>query len=615
MTVSRAERLAAAAAFGVMLIGLSGDAAAAPESDAARGMSIGPLAQSDTAGPRRLLPRKPVAPEAETAPPSAPEEPQGPEVQPRSGIEINPLQSLDPEAAGTLDAASGGFDRSVWQGTPAGTAAHLMGQLPDAIRSPALRDLLRRLLLTAAEPPVREAGQENVSLLTLRIERLQAMGLLGSAAELLDLAPRRDGDGALYRLRAENMLLRGEPVAACAETRRPGIRLEERYWQYLLIFCNVLDGNMAEATLGANLLAESGDPADPVFMSLIDGLASGSTPTVEQLDAPTPLLAAMLRQANVPFPESALAKASPPLLAMIAASDSADTDLRLHAGEQAAFVGAMTPDRLGQLYNGVAFSGEDLQNALSIAEAVRSPRSRALLFQAAAAHDVPAARAEVLQKAMAMGREDGLYSLSAQVFRPTLEAMAPSTALTWFAADAARALLALGRADLAREWLVTLRYESLRDPTAKRAFDALWALTLVTAPQATEGMTGTEAEWREAVNAIAPERAAARIADSFALLALQGIPIDGDVWRSMLGAFETHPVQLPDHTYRAALVTAAQAGRVGETVLLAVILTGGTAPAELELTVLNDVVRALRAVGLADEARAVVTEAAVEKGI
>ncbi len=604
MTNSRVSRLSAALA-GAFVTGVL----------AADGGPGGPLAQSETPTPRRLLPRVLVAPESPAESTPAPVERQPvPEI--RQGIEVNPLQGPDPQDFGTIDAASGGFARALWGDTTAAFAAHLMGQLPRAIASPTVRDLLRRLMLTTALPPVQVEGKVATNLAALRVSQLQNMGLLGSAAALLDAAPNLHADPMLRLLHVENLLMRNDVAEACQEIRRPGIDLADRFWQHLLVFCHAAENNIAEASLGASLLSESSEPVDPVFMQLIDGFVGGETPIIDTVDQPTLLLLAMLRHANLPIPATSLENTAPPLLAMVAASPESDLDLRLAAAEKAVLYGAMTTDRLTSIYAGAPFSGEALGTALSTAQAARSPRGRALLFQAAAGQTVPTARAEVLQKALDFAAEDGVYPLSIRLYRTMLEAMVSSVELSWFAADAARALSALGRADLARPWMNGLRYQSVRDPAAKQALDSLWVMaTLAKAPDAPERSFGSLEDWRKAVAAVEPEPSNMRIKDGMALLEIYGLPIESAQWAAALATFETRLTQLPDYAYRVFLGRAAEAGRFGETILLASIIIGQDGPAALGPAVLKDVVGALRSVGLEKEAHALIVEAAVGKRI
>ncbi len=615
MNDSRVNGLAAAAAGVALTSMLAFGSLAADGLRSAAGFRVGPLAQIDAPAPRRLLPRKRVEPESSESMAPEPEEKQSArEVRP--GIEVNRLQGPDPQDFGTIDQLSGGFARNLWDGSTESLVAHLMGQLPDAITSPTIRDVLRRLLLTGAAPPVRDNAQEDVNLAALRVSRLQAMGLLGSASTLLEVAPNRGSDDSLLRLHAENLLTRDDVAGACADTGLSGINLADRYWQQLLIFCQIVDGNFDEASLGAGLLAESNDPVDPLFTSLVDGFFGGTMPTVERLDSPSPLLLAMLRYAKLPFPANSLEQATPPLLAMVAASPQSDLDLRLAAAEQAVRFGAMTKDRLTSIYSSAPFSGEDLGNALSTAEATRSPRGRALLYRAAASHDVPTARAEVLLKALAFAKDDGVYAFSIKLYRQMIETMTPSAELSWFAADAAHALYALGRGELAKPWLVGLRFETVRDPAAKLALESLWALaTLTSAADPIGEAPGSIDTWRSAVATLEPQLAELRIKDATALLAIQGHQIDTDRWRTLLGTFEMRPARLPDFAYRSALAAAAQSGRFGEAVLLASIIVGRDGPADLDFSVLNEVVGAFRSIGLDEEAQALIVEVAVGKRI
>lgn len=621
MTDSRVDRRVVIAAQFAAILMIAPVAFAGDRSNNVKPGSVWQVAQNTAPAPRRLLPRKPVEPESppaepESVAPVAPdpfaEDPS--EYKARSGIEVDRLRGPDPDEIGTIDFQTGGLVRTMWQSTPAKYVVHLMRQLPDSMASPTLRDILRRLLLTAADAPAREEGRDSPNLVALRIERLQTLGFLGSASALMEIAPRRQGDGRLLRLHADNLLMRGENEAACAETRRRDIPLEKTYWQYLLIFCQVLDGNLEEAALGANLLAESVESADPAFAALIDALVRGENPSTGEFAEATPLLFAVLHYARLPIPAALFEQASPPLLAMIAAFPDGDLDLRLAAAERAARFGALTPERLTRIYAEAAFSGEDVENALSIAESVRSPRGRALLYQAAAAQNVPTARAEVLQKALSLAREDGVYPLSVRLFSPMLGAILPSAELSWFAADAARALYALGRADLAEPWVTGLRYEVSRDPDVKLAADSLWAAASLSLPSAAEDAAAADA-WRAAVTALMPTQARRRFGDAYALLEMQGLSLSGGQWRDVLGNFERRAMQLPDHTYRSALADAATAGRVGEALLLAAIVAGHDGPGEMDIGVLREIVVSLRQVGLMDEARALVIEAAVEKGL
>ena len=174
------------------------------------------------------------------------------------------------------------------------------------------------------------------------------MGLLGSAAELVAVAPNRATDAALQRLSAENFLYRGDIGGACADSRRQDQRLDALFWQQLLIYCQAVQGDTSGAALGANLLAETGQLNDSLFFRLIDRLVSGNAVTVDSLAKPTAMLLSLMRTTNVPVPADAVDQAAPPLLGMIAASPKTPIEIRLVAAERGALYGAITAERLAQ---------------------------------------------------------------------------------------------------------------------------------------------------------------------------------------------------------------------------------------------------------------------------
>lgn len=670
MTVFRARGLAVAA--GMMLSAAAVSAAPVPGA----GFQKDQVAQ---AGPLRLVPREREAPAPEVAKPDQQPglAPGGP-ASPRrviQDIEVNTLGGLDPDEAGTLYPDTGGLGAALWNGMPRDDIERLVQRLPVTIQSPTMRDVLRRLLLTAAALPPATGGTGG-RLLTMRAERLQAMGLLGSAAELVAVAPNRATDAALQRLGAENFLYRGDIGGACADSRRQDQRLDALFWQQLLIYCQAVQGDTSGAALGANLLAETGQLNDPLFFRLIDRLVSGNAVMVDSLAKPTAMLLSLMRTTNVPVPADAVDQAAPPLLGMIAASPKTPIEIRLAAAERGALYGAITAERLAQAYASVEFSKEDLNNAMSIADVTRTPRGRALLYQAALVHTVPTARAAVLQKALKLAHEDGQYALMVRVYETLLIGLSPSNELSWFSVDAGRALYALDRADLARHWLDALRQVSARDPVAGVSADALWVIASLA--EMTTDTTGSETRvpatvpvaapverpkqvgvipqrvesaaasglpaqtpalsartepagampkvvirtdtpaadaWRAALRETEPETAARRISEAYTLLTSAGVVVGDAEWRVLLGDSGARMAVTPDPAYRAMLMRASQQGRRGETVLLAALILGESGLAEMDMTVLAEIVSALRAVGLGAEARRIALEIAVQAGI
>ena len=74
----------------------------------------------------------------------------------RSVVQVEGLTEIDPNSVGSLTPENGGLGTEMWRGTPRHLIERLIPELPDAVRSPLLRDLTKRLLLSAAKLPAWE---------------------------------------------------------------------------------------------------------------------------------------------------------------------------------------------------------------------------------------------------------------------------------------------------------------------------------------------------------------------------------------------------------------------------------------------------------------------------
>ena len=68
-------------------------------------------------------------------------------------VTMTGLTAINPDSAGLITDASGGFAASLWRGSQRSAVTMRLTQLPSAPSSPAMQGLLRRLLLTSASPP------------------------------------------------------------------------------------------------------------------------------------------------------------------------------------------------------------------------------------------------------------------------------------------------------------------------------------------------------------------------------------------------------------------------------------------------------------------------------
>ncbi len=535
------------------------------------------------------------------------------------GIEVNRLGEMDPEAVGILDPSAGGLGGDLWRGSDRRTIERLLPRLPGSMNSITMRELARRLLLSNAAPPASQTASLDsraTNLLALRVSRLAAMGDFDGLTGLLDVAPQRYDSEAVARARVETLFLDGRGEVACQEVRHRVSEFEgSAYWRKALVFCQILLEDFDAAQLGLGLLREEGlAEQDPAFFQLADKLLGLSK------DAPSAapgsaLHLAMLQASGGPLPAELGKGASPGLAVLMARAKGNSLAQRAEAAERAAANGLMEPEELAEIYLEFSFAADQRANAISSAEQLEGPERRALLYQAALAQDVPAARAELLNVALADARRQGTYPLTARVLLPLISELPRQAELSWFSESAGRALFSAGRFGEASGWLTLARQESLIDSQAAVAVAALWPYSRL-AGMNTPSWKGDLAAWAEARPGASPEETAVR--QLFLRVVYQALGNSDTLsWSDLVGVQppEGGGGPQPDTALIYALSEASQLGRRGETVLLSLLALGEGGPGQCHPLVLHEVLRALTRVDLGHEARLLAIEAAVAHGI
>lgn len=554
-----------------------------------------PSAEDEGAGPPVVL----TPPEGGgEASPSAP----APSVERApSGIEVDSLAAVSTDYGGILDPGAGGFPVDMWRGSDRAFIERLLPRLPVDFRSPAMHDLARRLLLSSAEAP---AGPQNANFLTIRAERLTALGDREGAAALLALVPESQRDATTEQIRLDAAFLAGQDEQACADTTALIQRFnQDLYLQKALIFCQAKAGQTDQATLGLDLLREQGNEGDETFFDLISVLTGlRKEAKVDSLGEPKGLHMALLKATGTPLPADAADAAG--------SGDGAD---RLAALEQAVALGQAEPGDLARAYQDEPSTPEEVAGTIDLAP--DTPHARAVLFKAAAQATVPTTRAALIQKALAAARQDGGFLAAGRVYLPLITELTPAPPIAAAAGEIGRALYLGGQYELASAWLDTARAESERNPDAAAAVPVLWLMSRIAGggePLVWDARS--VAAWRQAQAAAGDEEADLRAARLFALFDGLGEPA-GAAWQVLADpeAPSSQPMSNPATWF--ALGDAAAAGRLGETVMLALFALGPEGPGATHPIALGQAVESLRAVGLDAEARALAVEAALANGV
>ena len=532
------------------------------------------------------------------------------------GVEVNPLAEITPDSLGILDPDSGGFGVDMWRGSERAVVERLLRRLPDHLRSPATRDLARRLLLSIAAPPAGTADtgeQPAAGLLALRVERLAALGEVDGLNQLLAVVPSSYDDEFISRTRVDSLLLTQDFSEACRRVRN-GIAVFHQlpYWQKAMVFCHMAEGEVDKGLLGLDLLREQGAPDDPAFFALASRFIGAQTELPADADL-APLHFAMLQVGEGAVPLDLHERASPALLYALAHANGAAVEQRASAAEWACAAGIVHPDVLAEIYRAFTFSPDEIAGAISAVDWIEGPKIRALLYQAARDQSVPAARAEVLRIALERAEQADLYQAVVAVALPLLSEIEPRPELAWFATTAGRALYASGRYEAASAWLILGRQEAIIDPQASAAVATLWPYSRL-AGGAALTTDGSLAAWRAMHEGMGDQglgRRQSLLRASFQALGER----DPLPWNKIAAYGEAVSRTMPDAALLYALEEASEARRVGETVLLSLIVLGETGPAESHTLALGTVLSALGRVGLDQEARAIAIEAALANGV
>ncbi len=501
----------------------------------------------------------------------------------------------DAGAPGLLDDANAGLGANLWQGSSAARLISWMPQLPAPQLQPALRDLQVRLLLTKAPGPNASGGID--TLVPLRAERLHAMGFSTEALLLTKAA----GNAAPVDAREafEKALNAGDATAACAKADEAvnAQQVLDLYWRKALLYCQIERGQTDQAGIGLDLLRELPDKdanTKNVIALASVLLGEGKAKKLKLAGDPDALQAAMMRKAGLK-PKNVQATPEPkiagPAAAAAAARDTTQPlDTRIEQGEFAFAAGLLSADELVGLYRQTKFTGDPLTLP-------DTPANRGQLYQAADQAFDPVRRAQFVQRALLTAQARGAYFTAAALYRPIADKVTPAPNLAWFAPEAARLMFWSGNVDKGGFWLNLAQGAQAANPTVARSVPGLQILAQIA------GLNGAYdadpvATWQQAT-----------AASPIAVDRLRGI-------QAGLGLPGVAAVSFPAPSGDAAAMSeAAQAGRRGETVLLALNALGGRGLANADGATLAQSLGGLNAVGLAPEAKRIALEAAILAGL
>ncbi len=511
-------------------------------------------------------------------------------------VKTVPLGAIDPDSLGLVDQAHGGLGSNMWDGTPRSLIDKLLPALHLPTSSAALNDLARRLLTSVAAAPIGPAGEQNLT--TLRIDRLLALGDAKDAWAMAQMARPGRVDALTLRSLTENAFLQLDPAQVCAKVpdmiaSHPETDPNAVAWQQLLILCKIKAGDKAAAQLAVDVLHEQKVADDPFLAVVEKNTLGGSKNLPKRLSASDPLMMAALLQTGLPLPGALFAEAQLSYAPALLAARATDEKPRLALAEKAASMGIIDRTLLARVYADQSFTADQLADPLASKD--QGARLHALIYQALQAGIDPARRAALLTRLAQTPGEVPLTGTLAGLWAAEVTPLAFAPELASFAPWAARLLVAAGQIDAARVWLDKAGGAPVKDWPLFALADLVPDTAFAGQMQAwlTDFMgAGSVKDKRERAEAV------------LALLSAAGYAVSEDAVLRVIDAgllSETGPAPAP--ILYARLREAGERGRVGETVLLSLLMAEHDPGKAKSLFVTIDSVRALRQAGLVAEAR------------
>ncbi len=507
---------------------------------------------------------------------------QQPSALPRP-IEGQALQELDAWSVSALSRANGALPADLWSRSDPAFLAALFDRLPATYDSPASLALARRVLFSGGDAPRGDAQ-------AAARKRFEALGRMGAADELGQMAAGSRSalaDPLIAQYAAQAELARGRRQEACARGRAANVG--EQAPPFLLrlrAFCAASAGDRAAADLALEL-ARAQNADDAWYTGAVAAAAGAPGPRPPAAKYDNSLTAQLSLAGNLRPGPNALNNASTMALLALARAENAPQPQRAQAAWAALRRGALSVPEAR-----VILSATPAEIASALPPAVLALRQ---VTAAPGSLEAASAIAGVLRNAAAPAE----FYAAARFFKDDVAALqsAPDQAA---ALQFARVALITGDAALAQRLLASARQGGVEEAALAPLDAALSVLSGVRGDQATIAM-------KRRIDAAGSSLARAAARD-VALMAALGAPVDGQVQEFLL----SHPPQggaRAESGAMLALAAATERRASGEGALLAVAAAGEGGFARLDAESLERIIRALRGLGLQEDARRIAIEA------
>ena len=210
-----------------------------------------------------------LTPEEENATPSG-----GQRIVVSTGLRVRNPATVRIASLGLDRPPVDGLDRLMWGKTDADRAIALYARLPEMVASPALRQRLEHIMLSRAVPPGGTVDHTE-ALIGFRLGWLRDHAGADDLATLVRQLPGEEPWLEWKRWLAVHDLINRNDEEGCGYAGERVAATLENVWHQINAFCQVVVGDVDQASFGLDILADSG-VEDPAYFALMEHLTGAS---------------------------------------------------------------------------------------------------------------------------------------------------------------------------------------------------------------------------------------------------------------------------------------------------------------------------------------------------
>ena len=371
-------------------------------------------------------------------------DPAGPQA---ASVEVGALGTPEGPPVGTLDTASGGLAERLWSGSERAKVEDLLNRAPLATADPAMRDLMRRIVLTRAGAP---PGTAPHAFTTVRIQKLLDAGFIEEAGALAAQA-QVPNDEEFARVQAEAILIANRSADVCGNATSTRLAAGDTFWMQLRAYCAALSGDTATAQLTNDVLRAQGKD-DPAYDTLVEDLLNHQAVPAGAIAHPTAIHLYLLQQAGLPVPEAVARSMGTPANVLVMRDARNAPRARFEAAERVVLTGAASVADLKVIADAQDLPVSKVASAAADAPGLPFFMGQVLLRRAATIEPRPDVKAGLIAQALSLADKQNMMPLAAALQADVIATVKPAPTNREYARTFSRALILAGRPDAAARW-------------------------------------------------------------------------------------------------------------------------------------------------------------------